>query len=132
MAFDLDGAAGVKLDFAGTEYDGLEVTMRPASIGALLQLAAAADELKGLQDPGQVARVMEPLADVLVDWNLTRGGKQVPAALEGLMALPPALFGRIIAAYVAAQSQADPNLPAASSGGETELEAQIPMTSPPS
>jgi|SRR5580700_4768453 hypothetical protein len=145
MAFDLDDAGGVELDFEGTEYDGLQVRMRQTSVGGLLDLAAVADHLDGLkggESPAELSRrlhtVLEPLAALLASWSLTQGGQPVPADLDGLLRLPPALLGRIISSYVTAQAQAPPPLPDGSSDGPTTdpLEASIPMTpmtaSPPS
>jgi hypothetical protein len=137
VAFDLDDAGGIELDFAGTEYEGLTVRMRPTSIGGLLDLAETAEQLEGLQDgmsPADLKKrirgVLDPLAGLLAGWDLTRGGEQVPADTEGLLSVPPALLSRIISAYVAAQAQADPKPPSASSGGETsdQVEASIPMS----
>lgn len=136
MAFDLDDVGGVELDFAGTEYEGLTVRMRPTSIGGLLDLAETAEQLEGLQDgmspaelKAKIRGVLGPLAGLLASWDLTRGGEPLPADTEGLLSVPPALFSRIISAYVAAQAQADPKQPSASSGGGTsDLATSIPMS----
>jgi hypothetical protein len=135
--FDLDSVGGVELDFAGTEYEGLEVRMRPTSIGGLLDLAGTAEHLEGLKDgqnPAELRKqlggMLEPLADLLVSWNLTRAATAVPASLDGLLQLPLALLGRIISAYVEAQAQAGPKPPTESESGQ--MEASIPMASPPS
>lgn len=139
MGFDLDEVGGVELDFAGTEYEGLTVRMRPTSIDGLLSLAETAEQLEGLQNGASPAEVrqrmrgmLEPLAALLASWDLTRGGKEVPADAGGLLSVPPALLGRIINAYVAVQAQADPKPPSASSGGATSdpVEASIPMSQP--
>lgn len=117
MGFDLDDAAGVDLDFAGTELDGLHVRMRATSIGGLLEIAAVAEDIEGLQageSPGALRErlrlVLAPLGAVLVSWDLTAGGEPVPADLDGLLRLPPAMLGRVINAYVAAQAQPDDDL----------------------
>jgi hypothetical protein len=130
MAFDLDDAAGVRLDFEGTELDGLHVRMRPASIGGLLEIAAAAEDIGELQEGGNPAglqaklrTVLEPVAAVLASWDLTAGGAPVPADLDGLLRLTPAMLGRIIGAYVTAQSQAGDELGKDSPDGGTSPEA---------
>jgi len=131
MAFDLDDAAGVELDFAGTELDGLTVRMRPTSIGGLLDIAAVAENLEGLGDgesPAklreQLRKVLEPLAAVLASWNLTAGGQPVPADLDGLLRLTPPMLGRIVSAYVAAQAQPGEELGKDSTSGGISPEAQ--------
>lgn len=136
MAFDLDTVGGVELDFSGTEYDGLEVRMRPTSIDGLLDIAITAERLEGLQggaSPAELKKgmraVLEPLAALLVSWNLTRSGEEVPASADGLLTVPPALLGRIMNAYVAAQAVVDPKQPSGSSdGGTSGLATSIPMS----
>jgi hypothetical protein len=139
VAFDLDDTGGVVLKFEGTKYDGLEVMLRQTSVGGLLDLAMVADRLDDLKGgessagPEQAAAhgagaarraagVVEP----------HQGGEPVPADLDGLLRLPPDLLGRVLNAYIQAQSQADPNLPSASSGTPTAdpPEATIPMANP--
>lgn len=130
MGFDLDDAAGVDLDFAGTELDGLHVRMAATSIGGLLEIAAVAEDLEGLQAGESPAalkaglrKVLQPLAAVLVSWDLTAGGQPVPADLDGLLRLTPAMLARIIGSYIQAQAQAGDELGKDSASGGTSQEA---------
>jgi hypothetical protein len=137
MAFDLAENV-IGLDFEGTELDGLEVSMRAASIDALLDLAVLAESLEGLQSgvsPAELKKtmrgVLQPFAAVLVGWNLTRGGEPVPATVDGLLQLSPGMLNRVLNAYIAAvtaQGNVDPKQPGDSSSGETsDPPMSIPM-----
>lgn len=78
-----------KLDFAGTEYAGLEVTITTSFPMGIL------DELES----GDPKRVWPALCDIIVDWNLCdmRTGKPLgPPDEQALKRAPADLIGAVL------------------------------------
>lgn len=94
MSYDQDQRRKIyALDF--TPYPGLTVTMRKPGFAALDTLTRAVLVLgtdfegRGLSATDQMAGwrdLFDALADGLVGWNLTDGGRAVPATREGVLA----------------------------------------------
>ena len=83
--FEVSGT-GQKLDFTGTRYAGLEVTVDAAPLGLLLDVAEKYGQLtEGDVDMRAAMPVFKSIvgqfAEVLEDWNVTRKGEPVPADL---------------------------------------------------
>lgn len=90
-----------KLDFTGTEYDGLEVVTRPVPMSVLLDVmtAAATGDLEAFR------HMAATFAYALDSWNVEDDdGQPVPADLDGLMSLTPQFVNAVIAAWAAAQA----------------------------
>lgn len=118
------------LDFTGTEYDGLKVTVRGVSTGQALDIDAAR------VDGGDEAMrgMLELLAEQLVDWNIEDDdGQPVPANLDGLRAQDIGLNLAIVNAWQTAMAGVPAPLESGSTSGEPSLVASIPMEtlSPP-
>jgi hypothetical protein len=124
-----------KLDFTGTELEGLQATVRSVSMGQLLQLMENADAVSRLQQLDErsdaaaiAARLRElfaPLARVLVEWNLLDDDDQpVPANLEGLLTQDLDFLTKLMTAFGTAMTQAPPPLRASSPSGASSPEEQ--------
>ena len=136
-----------KLDFAGTDLDGLEVTARKTSLAGLLELAEIGAKVAELQqlderaDAPQAAEMLRelfaPFSRIIVGWNVLDDDDQpVPASLDGLLSQELDFILSLLTSYVSAMSQAPPPLPPGSESGETSPEALAAMaalsSAPPS
>lgn len=97
-------AAVWELDFAGTRYEGMEVTVRDLPLGMLL------DILEGVvarsPDPGSARSMYALFAGLLVSWNITDTfGDPVPVTLEGLLSLSSQVVAALVAAWTASLAQ---------------------------
>jgi hypothetical protein len=131
------------LDFAGTEYDGLEVRMRATALGTLF----VAPELLGIKErmdaagvnampaPDDLDRMMDQyrdLADHLVSWNIDAAdGTELPADLDGLKTLEVPLVNEIAQAWRMAMAQVAPPLSDGSNSGPLPDLSSVPMASIP-
>lgn len=90
------------LDFADTELDGLEVKVRPMSMGDALTLQELSDT-EGLSPADRAKKIRELIAhfaQAVVSWDLVdEDGNPVPASAEGLGALTEAEVLAVIRAY---------------------------------
>lgn len=127
-----------KLDFSGTEREGLEVAARGATMGELLEILEGADQASGLAELDEVADVAKiaerlrelvaPFARKLVSWNvLDDDDEPVPASLDGLLSQELGFVVELITAYGKAMTQAPPPLPAGSPSGASSPEEAAAM-----
>jgi hypothetical protein len=111
------------LDFTGTEYDGLKVTVRGVSTGQALDIDTARDDGS---DEG-MRRMLELLAEQLIDWNVEdEAGEPVPATLEGIRAQEIGLNLAVINAWQTAMAGVPDPLESGSTSGDSSLVASIP------
>lgn len=114
----------------GSAWHGLEVRMRPMSIGTLEEIgklyakAGESDEGKLAMLPAMVNVVQEGI----VSWNLTDDGVPVPCTDVGAEGVE--LVTAIIEAWQEVVNQVNAPLPQGSSDGEPSQEALIPMEIP--
>lgn len=129
-----------KLDFSGTELEGLEVGARGSSMGEVLEILEGADSISDLQEldeQADAARIAEqlraqiaPFARKLVSWNLLDDADEpVPASLDGLLTQELGFIVTLITAYGKAMTQAPPPLPATSPSGSPSQEELATMAS---
>jgi hypothetical protein len=86
-----------KLDFSGTEHDGLEVAVRPLPTSVMLDLLAASARVG---DPGMLHQVYATFAYALESWNVEDDDEQpVPADLDGLLSQEPGFVLALIKAW---------------------------------
>lgn len=132
---------GQKLDFAGTPYEGLEVTVDAAPLGLLLdinEMFAVARERNNKEAVDAMRDLLGKFAGVLESWNTEdrKTGEPVPPTLEGLLSQDSDFVLAIIGAWVGHTMAADEDLGKDSASGATSQEALIPMEplspSPPS
>ena len=93
----------VKLDFSGTEHDGLEITARSVPMSVMLDLLA----VTGAQEPTAYRHVTTTFAYALESWNVEDDdGQPVPADLDGLLSQDTGFITAVIKAWVAAMAGA--------------------------
>jgi len=119
---------GTVLDFAGTQYEGLEVTVDAVSTGLMLDIlehyeAVAAEGVTMAQARPAIQALFEGFSSVLESWNVTRKGEPVPATLEGIRSLDITFVMKVIEAWISGTTSAPPELGKGSSSGGTSLEA---------
>lgn len=116
-------SSGQKLDFSDTAYAGLEVTMDAVSLGDLLDIQDLADEAAA---GGTVRQLLVKFAKCLESWNVTKGGRPVPADYDGVLAQDAAFILAIVRAWQQGLFEAPPPLPGGSpSGGSSAAESTL-------
>jgi hypothetical protein len=115
-----------RLDFAGTEYEGLEVRVRGLTTGEFLELVmlGAIDK----ESFKETEAMLKMLASHLVSWNLEDDdGELVPATYEGVKSNDLALNLLIVSAWTDAIGDVPAPLPNSSPSGEQFPVVSIPM-----
>ena len=107
----------LRLKFVDPSFNGLEVVCRAVPLAELQEAAKLADiDPRDITDEDQarVEQLVAAFAAALVSWNLTRGGRKVPATRKGVQSLDLIFTMQLIAAWlaglgelVAAQAQED-------------------------
>ena len=107
------------LDFTGTEYEGLEATVRGLTLGEELELNET--EMTG-------DRVVKALVQRLVSWNVEdETGAPVPTTYEGVCTQDGSMVLAILNALRQVNSGVPDPLPQSSPSGEPSPVASIPM-----
>jgi hypothetical protein len=92
-------SAPFKLDFAGTEYAGLEITVRPVPMSVMLDIGAASVS----NDLAAFRHVAATLGYALESWNVEDADSHpVPADMDGLLSQDPRFVTVVIQAWIAA------------------------------
>lgn len=100
--------APFKLDFSGTEYEGLEVTMRPVPMSVLMDIAATA--VSG--NPAGFSHVAATFGYAVESWNVEDDdGHPVPADTDGLMSQDPRFVSAVIDTWLKAAYGLPPGAP---------------------
>jgi hypothetical protein len=124
-----------KLDFEGTDLDGLEVRMRAGRLGDMLDPSNAEigididPDNPSAEDIKAVRAKFEMIAEYLASWNLEEAGVPIPATIEGLMDQEPAFVAQIFAAWQRAQVAVSGPLPSSSTSTPPPDLSSIPMES---
>lgn len=135
---------GNALNFAGTKYEGLEVTVDSVPFGMLMAVmgdyeAATSGALTSAQAMPLIDRLIDRFGELLESWNVTRRGEPVPPTAEGLRSLDAAFVLEIMGAWLTGSVQADEELGKDSGSGGTSaaeleamaaLSASLPSSSP--
>lgn len=107
------------LNFAGTDYEGLEVTARGMTVGEEL-------ELDGVDLSADL--IVKALVQRLDSWNVEDDhGQPVPTTFEGVCTQDSAMILAILNAVRQANSGVPDPLPQPSPSGETSPAPPIPM-----
>lgn len=106
------------LDFTGTEYDGLEASVRGLTVGEELEL----NEMEWTPQ-----NVVKALVQRLVSWNVEDENGSVPTTFEGVCTQDGDMVLAILNALRQANSGVSDPLPNSSPSGEPSPEASIPM-----
>lgn len=114
-----------RLDFEGTEYEGLELKVRGLTTGEYLDMVALS--APGTDGDGETDGLLRMLSTHLVSWNLVdEEGEPVPTTFEGIRTNDLTMNMAIISAW----TEAMVNLPAGtekkSLPGENSLVESIP------
>lgn len=119
-----------KLDFTGTDYDGLEVRVGSLTTGEFLELIqVSAPSQDNAAGNNETERMLQFLAKHIISWNLLdEEGQAVPTTFEGLLTSDLDLNQIIIGAWVDAIGGASGPLEKNSTSGESMLVESIPMT----
>jgi len=112
----------IGLDFSETDYAGLHVKVRAGTVGAFLDMQdlAAADETR---------KLFQQFGNLIVEWNITRGGEPVPATYEGLLSLEPAFAEMIVTVWQKNATSVPAPLDETSPSGETSPAAALAQAS---
>jgi len=90
-----------KLDFSGTEYDGLEITVRPVPLAVMMDMAAAC----AVPDPASMRHVAATFTYALESWNLEGDdGEPVAADADSLMSQDGRFVNAVIAKWIEAMN----------------------------
>jgi hypothetical protein len=116
-----------KLDFEGTEWDGLVVTVRGLTTGEYLDFVSVTAMAES--DENQTGGMVEMLADHLVSWNLEEDGVPVPCNLDGVRANELPMNMAIVRAWTEAMSGVPEETEKKSVTGDAPLLESIPTES---
>lgn len=119
---------GVKLEFEGTQYEGLEVTMDSVSTGTVLDIMELFESAKS-GDVKAFRVLLDGFSAALESWNIEdrKTGEPVPATLDGLRTLDFTLAMAIIGGWVGTVTSAPPPLPGGSPSGGISREEQTTL-----
>lgn len=123
-----------KLDFDGTDLDGLVVEVSSVPIGTLLKLQEAYESMHGKTAETAGSAILGQLfgifASALVSWNLLdENDREVPATLEGVMSQDATMVLEIVRAWGAALNGVPAPLDGGSASGATLPEASLGLES---
>jgi hypothetical protein len=111
-----------KLDFTGTDYEGLEVSMRGPTVGEELEI-----ETLRSQDGGG-REIFKMMTGLLVEWNVEdEAGEPVPTTFDGVCTQEAVFVMAILNATQQAASGVPDPLPDSSPSGEPSQVVSIPM-----
>lgn len=113
------------LDFAGTEIEGLKVSIRGLNTGQYMDLFEAKVEAEG---GGETSKLLTIMASRLMDWNVEDDDdRPVPPTLDGIKTQDLDFNLAIVNAWTTAMAGVAAPLEQPSTSGESSLEASIPM-----
>jgi len=97
--------APLKLDFAGTEYAGLEITIRSVPMSVIQDVAVAASS----GNPSAFRHIAATFAYAIESWNVEDDDdRPVPADLDGLLSQDPRFVAAVIKTWTEAIYGATP------------------------
>jgi hypothetical protein len=114
-----------KLDFSGTEYDGLEVKVGGLTTGEYLELIMlSAPGVESTED--ETSGMLKLLARHIKSWNLEEDGEPIPATFEGIKSNDLPMNMAIIQAWTAALAAVPEDTGKKSVPGDSPLLESIP------
>jgi hypothetical protein len=120
MGFRAPGI-GAQLSFAGTKYEGLEMTVDAVSLQMLTDLMELYDEVSdGNVKMPALIRLLGIFSSCVESWNVEgRGGEPVPCDVDGLMGLDHKFVIDIIGMWIKSTLQAGDDLGKDSASGSS-------------
>lgn len=116
-----------RLDFTGTEYEGLEVKVRGLTTGEYLEIVALS--APGTEDEtNETEGMLRMFADHLISWNLVDDDTEepVPTTYEGVKTNDFVMNSFIVNAWTAAIASVPEGTEKKSLPGDSSLVASIP------
>lgn len=115
-----------KLDFEGTEYEGLEVKVRGLTTGEYLEIVSLS--APGAEGDKETEGMLRMFANHLVSWNLIdeETGELVPTDYEGVKSNDFVMNMFIVNAWTAAIADVPEKTEKKSPTGDPSLVASIP------
>lgn len=123
----------VRFDAYGDTYEGLDVYVKPTSIGALKDIMTAADAIPDDIDPMKIDEIMNPIIGMIVrnvrSWNLEgEDDEPLPIAIESVTDQGLVFTQHFIEAYIETMVGVPDPLVKPSTGGASSVEAPtLPM-----
>jgi hypothetical protein len=111
------------------DYEGLEVTAKGVSTEAYFEISGQAESMSDPPKSGEVKALLQRFGRLLVEWNVTEGGKPVKPGFEGLASLDIDLSLEMFARWSAAVGGADPTSRPGSKPGATPAELKLAAAS---
>lgn len=113
------------LDFTGTDYEGLMVSIRGLNTGQYMDMVTAKAEVEA---GGETTNLLTIMASRLVSWNVEDDDDlPVPPTLDGIKTQDLDFNLAIVNAWTTAMAGVPAPLDQPSSDGGSSLEASIPM-----
>ncbi|MFZ3473086.1 hypothetical protein ACODT3_10870 [Streptomyces sp. 4.24] len=113
------------LDFEGTDFEGLQVSIRGLNTGQYLDLFEAKAEAEA---GGETSRLLTIMASRLVAWNVEDDGDMpVPATLDGIKTQDLDFNLAIVNSWTTAMAGVPAPLAPSSPAGEPSLVESIPV-----
>ncbi|MFC9821371.1 hypothetical protein ACFWG6_30825 [Streptomyces erythrochromogenes] len=113
------------LNFEGTDFEGLQVSIRALNTGQYIDLFQAKTEA---ESGGEANDLLQMMASRLVSWNVEDDNDQpVPATLDGIKTQDLDLNLAIVNAWTTAMAGVSAPLEQSSTDGGSSLEGSIPM-----
>lgn len=114
-----------RLDFSGTEYDGLTVNVRGLTTGEYLELVTLTGS--NSESNNETEKLLKLLSTHLVSWNLQDGEETVPTTFEGVSSNDLAMNMFIVNAWTDAMVNVPEETEKKSLPGDPQLVGSIPM-----
>lgn len=115
-----------KLDFGGTEYEGLEVRLTGLTTGEYLEFIALSAKS---EDANETEQMLKFFARHLISWNLEDDDGPVPASFDGVKSNDLSMSMFVIEAWTDALVNVPEKTEKKSSDGEHLLTELIPTES---
>lgn len=113
-----------KLDFVGTEYDGLEVRIRGLTTGEYLELVSLTGSTETTSS--ETEKLLRLMSTHLVGWNLQEDDEPVASTFDGVKSNDLAMNMRIIDAWTDAMVNVPASTEKKSRSGDLAMVASIP------
>lgn len=121
----------ITLKFADPSFDGLEVKCKLVPLAQVTEAASLANvdpNRLNNEDLAKVERLVAAFASALVEWNLTRKGKKVPATMSGVKSLDIVFTMQLVEAWLSAMGKIIADQ-ATASRDNAEVEESLPVES---
>lgn len=118
-----------RLDFAGTDYDGMKVALYGLSTRQLIEAQEKTSTASEDAESNEFRELLELMISKFVSWNVgeSEDGDPIAPTLDALLDQDPGFNLAIINAWTGAVGGVADPLESGSPSGDLSLEASIPM-----